>query len=612
MKQAFEGGGGTPLQENSKKERESTRESLYEKIDKKIAIVVDVMDFAETGASLSGKELGEAYNKKLKEIMDNFGNGVHAGFEEIIRLKNEGDQEALMLFRKNNEDAALFFDLANFITNAHSKRSEVVLQKELFEADPADFFSKIKKELPEEFKDIEDKNPEIRFSGYSTNFILDQECFNELFNEEIQGMHLSPSVYNFIRKKEDYEKEIRHEENHSLSDCFVDIRVYHDQLESFFETATRDQIAIFNKKEELSEDDSIENVIKDFEKNVSNLKYYVYENFSEVVADFDGIEDREIETYANNFLAFMDEMEQFMHKIENPEARLILERGLGEIGTMFAEYIEKLSNIFFISKQNEILKETKGALILFRSEKINSVEKFIRHKIGNEKYDAYKLLQPLICGGCYFRNLEQAHDSIFTRENMNFFIEGKIEFGIAEMLIRKYVDLAGTGSFFNPQNIEKLIGVLENSDFKLDESEKTAVAKSLDKGIRGSRLGMDNADKFMDYAHKISKIGEMLDIDGFEGVIEDLAGNFILENFNDSVKKDNYDDMEKIHKKFPNVDSFILLAGSKRIFDLYSRFHQKQYSIETLKDSNFGKFIEKVGLAEEFERFFKERQVKDR
>ena len=81
----------------------------------------------------------------------------------------------------------------------------------------------------------------------------------------------------------------------------------------------------------MPEGEKIENVLKDFKEIADEIPRYVYENFNEILADLDSIENGKISTYLSNFMSTINELELLSYELKNIEARKIIKENLQKI-----------------------------------------------------------------------------------------------------------------------------------------------------------------------------------------------------------------------------------------------------------------------------------------
>lgn len=256
--------------------REEVRESLYEKIDHKIEVVLDMRKFAEENENLPAKELKGKMNNKVERSLNGLLRTGAITKEQIITaeeqsgLFNERQRLQQLVMEKekllsepgdydyikelseinkiylevdqiseqikaidDNLDFQFLRRLSNFVEDIAYKRALVEKYEEKYKLSTESLFEVIEKDYNFDFKGIDKNKIDVSFNGYSIVLELNEQDFNNIDFKNIKGKEVSGFCYNFfifLKDKEGKEDTLRHEKNHILSSSFAETPVYQEKF----------------------------------------------------------------------------------------------------------------------------------------------------------------------------------------------------------------------------------------------------------------------------------------------------------------------------------------------------------------------------------------------
>jgi hypothetical protein len=414
-------------------ERIRIKELLEQKIDGKIKIINEAKNLVKENRDLEFSE----FEKKLKEFFDNvkkcFGNDFEKDYEEYQKLREKINiilsremdisEEELLLdyslgeieendlseedkkiienskkdeeieneyFEKRNEDFSFLDSLDNFLEDIKRKKEITESLKSSYKEEG---FSAIEQSFPEDISVLSKEEKEkikIEFRGFSVNVIFTNEIFEKFFGKGCSGMHFTGTVFNSILETSRIKKTIEHEENHLLSNSFVSNVVYSkDLIESI-----KSKIKNFNELKNLEAPDTI---LENSKKSImEKMEKYFSVNFSELIADMDflPIGDK-IRNYLYQFKLSIDELELFVENLEDKDSKIDFYSSIDKLEEKFIKRTNNLIDIFFIANETGFEEDAKGAMLLFKGNN-GKIERYLKNKVGNTRYELIKSLRTLI------------------------------------------------------------------------------------------------------------------------------------------------------------------------------------------------------------------------
>ncbi|MFH0857070.1 MAG: hypothetical protein V1860_04185 [bacterium] len=565
--------------------REEIKESLYEKIDHKIEVILDMRKFAEENENSPAEELKEKINNKLERSLNGL---LRTGaiikdqiitseeqsglFNERQRLQqlvmekeellSEGDcAEKFLEINKiyleinqiseqiktlgDNLDLQFLRRLSNFAEDMTYKRALVEKYEEKYKLFPESLFAVIEKNYNFDFKGIDKSKIKVSFNGYSIVLEISEQDFNNIDFKNIKGKEVNGFCYNFfifLKDKEGKEDTLRHEKNHNLSSSFAEAPVYQEKFIKYLQ---------FNitKIEKWKENGDNERAAA-YKKQLDNeIKNYVYKNFNEIIADVENIEAGRIRTFLSNFLEVVGSFDEICNETDDSEIKTLLREAEASMRDKFVKYMDLLSNIFFVAGSMGESEQAKGALILFKPEQMEKIEKYFKHRYGQEKYDIYTKLKPLICGGNYFKGFNRLQE-YYKEEGLAEQKRGGANSAIAKKgeLIKDLFGNDGLESFYQLDNLKKLTRMLDAHPIVLQEKDKEKIARTLRVKDIGYKV---NLEELMELDGYFKKLADKLSIPELRSFIEYRAASyFIYFNLLNGIGHKNFQDFEESYKKW--------------------------------------------------------------
>lgn len=652
---------------NEKKENKSgwkeKKEAMYQKIDDKIDFILDLEKFAEENKSLSVNELNEKCQKKFDEVSTHFGkdairkylelsflqeknqeaedrrkkfifdimksldNGesskktLEAEEQEFLRLQEEALSclRELRVFQKKNLDASFLNQVNGFLLNITYKKYQTSELKDEYEKDPTELIKSIRKKFPfteNYFKSLENCNFEVIFGDYSVNLVLNSEDAKKVLGENRTGGHIPRTNITIVKDREDEKSKqltIRHENNHNLTDFISNPTFYSDKLYDELVYALKTQFKELTKESNLADKEESENSLKEFKYFTTYiLPKYFDENDDEIIADLEEIRKGKISTYLANFLNSIDVLYEVADKIENSEAKEMFLGGMMKMQKEFINYLVKLSQLLFITRRENDEEKLKGALILFKPHQINRIIKYFKKRYGEDKYDFYTQLRPLIKGKPHFKELAEINSDLFSDEKLATAGPDYLDSLSDQVwLIKTYVEKDSPEAFFETANLRKIVNILQKGKIKISDEEKDKVVEILGQSEINS-LAFDfsetrDFDQFLEKTKLIKEIGKELEIKEFNQIPTRTAKGLIYIHIEEMVQEDDFELLEKIYKHFPETEFLILhFITGKKVIDWYKKYHNLDYTANDLEnDSNLAKFLKKSGLDKKIDDFEK-------
>lgn len=623
------------------------RKFLYEKLEEKVESILELRSFAKNHEKDNLDDLEVNIKLKQQKLLDDYFSrgfitmeekGKLASFPEIIReghelsqllmkeeakanLTSSNEQEynqkraqfekeekrldeimAEYVAEESNIDLNFLKKAGVFLDTILLKKQTVIEMEEMYKTSPEEFYATVQEQCGLDMTVAKD-NYNVSFPGYSIVIELSEVDFNQWTREKgTQGVKIAGTAFIILKDTEGKEKTLNHEENHNLSESFVPDVQYADIfsqrigliLEMNDEVERRLSTATTSEKQDLIK--AKEYVKINLPKLIDN---YAFENFSEIIADIDRLGDKEINTYLWNYIEWVNKIEEIAEKTGNEEIKAILEQGLRTSRLQFVDYINKLSNIFFVSEKLGEIDQAKGAIILFKHKQINKAEKYLKHHFGEEKYNTYKSLQPLISGGVYFKDIEKM-DKLF--KDIKFMsLEGKKDIGLedfnlkaGEELMSDIIERNGLPAFLRMDNLRNLALSLKEHTIDLSEEEKSNLRESVLKTswLESVIFNKYEAKDLGEIDTYLKEIGEHLGIDELKEITEEkISVDLVSCSLFKCFSKKNYDSLLEAYNIWPFGKSLFQFALVKPFIKMLS-FMREEFA----EDKNFIEFLEKIEI----------------
>jgi hypothetical protein len=598
-----------------KEKRETKREMLYEKIDKKVDIIENTRNFVKNISSLEPTDFEKECQNEMGSIKEFFDPDIQNKYlevneldgkcenlhkqlqlrereieEEIEKLSEEkyrelyGEEKGLwdwkiieellekdekyqnidILLRETqseinslikNDDVKFLRQMGRFFGSVAKKRKQVFATKEQYKVDPEKFWEALYEEI-EELKDIEKDKIEISFSGLNINLIFPKNEFAKIRTDKrISGFHRSFTVFNFIKDGPDKNDTINHEENHNLSESFTDP---FGSLGDF----SKDVESLNRLKELRAPAFMINNGKKAIERKIKN---YIYNFSHEIIADIDSIPKGDIHTFLFTFLRAYDKTVSSLRKIEDADVKNKIKNVLSQTEERFIEYIDRLSMAFFIANKlggEKDQEKLKYAIILFGPDKLRKAEKYIRNRVGEKNYDMLINLRSFLGKGSYFNHFLQfveryGKDEKLKKSELLHAILGERS---STMLRRAMAEKSISASFFHLHNIKRLFKLV----VEIDSDNVKKISSLIEKEKIGQLEYIDfyeavdddpsllKMDNILELDKNLKYIAEKLSVPEFGSLVEErLAYYFFDRNYEKAMRMDNFSELESIYQNWP-------------------------------------------------------------
>lgn len=308
---------------------------------------------------------------------------------------------------------------------------------------------------------------------------------------------------------------------------------------------------------------------KHIKKQLDNeIKSYVYKNFNEIIADVENIEAGRIHTFLSNFLEVAGSFDEICNESDDSEIKILSREAEANMRDKFVKYMDLLSDVFFVAGSMGESEQAKGALILFKPEQMEKIEKYFKHRYGQEKYDIYTKLKPLICGGSYFKGLDRLQEYYEEKSVAHKGVKADSAIAKKGELVKALVDNEGLGFFYQLDNLKELTKMLDAHPIVLQEKDKEKIAQTLRKKDLAYEV---NFEELMELDGYFKKLADKLAIPELRSFIENrVASYFIYFNLLKGIEHKDFQDFEEIYKKWPfDKDLFrsSLLAYCRNIMD---------------------------------------------
>ncbi len=601
------------------------RDALYEQIDRKVAIIKDLKNFILKVANHDSEQLHKIFNEKKQQIHNIFSTNIleqyteykilnkkHAFLiDELTKFEENYDEDDYSFYENNdyiklsekasdmvelinqirdNTDVLFLLRLDTFFDTLIKKKNQVEYYKRRYEDEGLDAF------------DFEgDANTiEVFFSGYSINVIFESTEYEKKFGHTTGGKHFPFTIFNVIKDNSSKDDIIQHEQNHNITESFSGEPFYADNLIDHIQ----EQITFINK---LSNDDVPDFIIDSSKKQLQNtVKNYTYYNYAEILADIDSLKHGKIYTFASNFLKTSDTIRDLITKTDDIELKNLLQNSWADAEKQFETYIKKLSNVLFVGKKTDHLNDITSAIILFKPNDIQNIEKYTKYKVGAENFEFYSALHPLLEDGNYLEifntHFETPSDTIlnaiFGEKPLDTYTLG------SERLYKKIQRQSEPKSFLNHQTINKLAQLVQNEKFviTLSTNDKEILKEqffNFDSNLID--FTSDTIDNTLLLINNFALISKKLDV---PEILNYALNSTSYQALDTAIQTDNFDNLALLYKKSPILQdalrTIILQHASEGwIFEDYKLSDDIQHTQKTLQNSNFWSFLKQIQLDEE-------------
>lgn len=248
------------------------------------------------------------------------------------------------------------------------------------------------------------------------------------------------------------------------------------------------------------------------------------------------------------------------------------------------------------------LDNARAALLLFESRKVKSIRKYIIHIIGEERYNFFKYLKPLL--GSESTRHKIAPQTLLLQSILGE--EGQSE---AEKMLFKLSN-SNEVDFFTFENIRSLSQVLEKLNFtpelQSEDMEKVRhhlneIALEYDYFITLVHLDVSQLKEYRDCLELIiEKFGAPLSlIKDFE---INLYDTYIYRKFSDAIERDDFSDVKNVFLNWPFTNrppkEELFLNNLSDILEIYDGDYQRKYP--DIKKSPLWYFLQEINIADKF------------
>lgn len=632
----FSGNNNSNNEENKEKESYNShaekRDFLYAKIKKKIDVILELRSFVRENEDDSYDDLKNKSEERINEIASGL---IADGFispedkkkvleqlpimfelvdikKEIIKnnkkLKSseisesestEGEKigkdlrsrrEAIINElgqAKDNPDLVFLRNSSFFLADVLRKKDETLKMESLWHDDPDKFLEQIKMVTDLDLRELPREKYKISFQGCTVIIRIDEEEYRK-FDSDSAGVYLDNSNIVVIKNGADIGGTLNHEINHNLSESFSGNIKYVDSA-TFYSSYVLDS----EKKEDFSV-----NYFEDLV--VTEIQDCPFHNFAEIVADIDRIPERKITTYLSQFFKTMQRFSDISDEMNNEETAEMMRREIVKSERVFLDHIQSLSNIFFVSNALGNVDQAKGAMLLFGYKDMRMAENYLKHYFGENKYEACKKLQPFLCGGFYFDDLEKELEyDIDLKDSESTDNDSESKKGMINELRDIFKDIKkknNVAAFFDLDNLRSLSTLLSETNInlaKFDESTIKVVSSInwLDV-VDANDIGVENMSEiFKCFKNIFSSLGGSSESAPFfaDRILDALTIKMTLSCLRDG----NIDKLEEFYNKWPfNREIF-----SESVLGWFIKNRPKEGGA-LFACNNFSDFLEKINASD--------------
>ena len=589
-------------QKEGSKNHHEEAEKLYEEVDKKIKMILELRGFAESISEKSVEDLEIITQKKFEEIKAGFNRSVMEKLKlredrekRIDDIEDEIGEEAYfddewdklnkeIEIIKEDEDVMFLDKVQDFLDDLVKKRRAVLNYQKKFSDSPD-------KLLRVFLKKAEIVPAEVKYNGYNVDIFLESDDYDKVVDKVSLGRHVSGTPVNIIKLTEDNKSTVVHEHNHNLSESFTGEFCYSEQFLKKIKTCA----SSMDRKDLMGD-------IGEF-KLIDNFRKYVYANLNEIIADIDAMENGRLSSHYFVFLEAVKNIEEFKDQVKNEKARKIIESELDAMKEEYAEFVAKISSLFFSAKKTGTVEKLKGGIILFGTKKIGKVERQMRH--GDSNFEIYQKLNLLTTGNIF--------------KNMGLDAVEKLLKGIfgSTRSLKQLIDKkTSIDSFFKIKNLEELAKLLDNkNEINLTSEEINNCGKNIIKYVYEGNNNeyfdklVKNKNEFLHFESLIKRISTILGVKEMEKLSENILDGFLRRRLDDAIEEDDFSEFENLYHEWPYDKAIFnnLLKDSKdnpdQVLTIYeiSNFDPEEEieeEIIDIKQTSFWKFLERIGMVD--------------
>jgi hypothetical protein len=286
----------------------------------------------------------------------------------------------------------------------------------------------------------------------------------------------------------------------------------------------------------------------------------------------------------------------------------LLDESVKKMKTLFADYISRLSTIFFSAKRLGIVDKAKAAIILFKPDQLNKIERQL--DCDHPTYKIFKAMQPLIAD-TYFESVNSKIRRYRSDPDREFIVDMFGRDAINESYdVIDMLDVRNRPSnFFRNDNISSLAEALNDSESRvgLDDSDKLAIKDGLKNfdwdafsDLLDSDRDLKQVDGLQNWYQNLKRISDYFEIPELMDMGEFLVGTFVIREYNQAIKKDDFSTIEDIYSRWQGdktpLDTTLIAVYHDLLLRDYRAELGKKYDANTIKESEFWKLLQKFGL----------------
>lgn len=219
-------------------------------------------------------------------------------------------------------------------------------------------------------------------------FLISEKDAPLVFSPGEMGIHFRDSIFSAIRITDDTEgvrEVIYHENLHNLYEVFFDsisptlmIRDRIWRLAHFVEIHAPQ--SIIDKERSLIE---------------KSAETYIHNSKHEIIANFNELQEGSMATELMLYVDILKELrKRRLEKKEDLELCRLLQESENKLILSFKAYYNLLSDLIFVAKQTDTIKELRSGMILFKPNNYSTdLKKYVEHLIGKDCYKFYATLR---------------------------------------------------------------------------------------------------------------------------------------------------------------------------------------------------------------------------
>jgi hypothetical protein len=653
-----------PVRTENESRRPKERARLIEKVDLKIKAIKEMKNFVNENIFLSPDEFREKIEKKQQEIADSLGPKFKEKYEKYQIMENElesigsrkieieeeiakklskkgasqeeadlgneiladeeweeinekEDQIHNEIVKLRDDDIAFIMRLDSFINSVINKRKETYQAQTDFDEKRTVFWEKFFLATRTDSRELDTEKAEVIFSGHAVNIILEPSQFKKI-RPNVGGTHYPSTVYNLIMGQENVQATIDHENSHNLSESFGGEVVYKEEMLKILSK----KIDNFNKLRKMRAPKKvIENEMRLLNQFLDN---YVNQNFDELIADTGRPFSENARSYTAYFLDSIDAAGELIKKINNPKIRENLKSAQISAENKFAEQLNRLADIYFVSENFSDAASINAAILLFGPEGLKKAERYLKNKIGEDLYESAKAIRPLSQKANYFSHIKKEYHSR-KMEGRFIFLNERLQ-RPSDRIIEKISDSQGIAWLFNFHDVSRLVSRLRNLELSGRKEELKKISGLIDSEII-SRLdflpweeivnSIKDPKELLILGQKIKEFFQLLGIHGMEpAVVESLLKYYFEYKCYEAVKSNDFSLLQSLWNIWPEKRKKIAELLLERIENgiLLSDYEEATgtgYNEKAIKQTGYWKFLAGIGLGEKAESVLKNSGIKD-